>query len=118
MEALSWSQTQHPGEVEIVMRLNPGTRKEEIDVLFNVHKLRVFVGEDEILDEPLYNPIETESCTWTYNARSRKLEISLTKDCDHVVWCAAFLAQDAFDAGAFENYELERAEMEKYLPQD
>ena len=118
MEQLTWSQTQHPGEVEIVLRLNAGTTKEAIDCLFNARRLRVFVGEDLILDEPLYNPIEVESCTWTYNQRSRKLEISLTKDSDHVVWCAAFLEQDAFDAGAFEDLEIDRGECEKYLPQD
>jgi len=49
MEKLKWSQTQDPGEVEIVMKLNPGTKKDEIDVLFNYRRLRVFVGEDCIL---------------------------------------------------------------------
>ncbi|KAH8044841.1 hypothetical protein JL722_14500 [Aureococcus anophagefferens] len=85
MEKLKWSQTQDPGEVEIVMKLNPGTKKDEIDVLFNYRRLRVFVGEDCILDDVLYNPIICEGCTWTYNERNRKLEISLTKDSDTIV---------------------------------
>ncbi|KAH8086772.1 hypothetical protein JL720_7218 [Aureococcus anophagefferens] len=97
LHGLKWSQTQDPGEVEIVMKLNPGTKKDEIDVLFNYRRLRR---------------------TWTYNERNRKLEISLTKDSDTIVWCAAFLAKDA-EGNVPLDYEEEAAErerMERFLP--
>ena len=118
MEKLKWSQTQDPGEVEIVMKLNPGTKKDEIDVLFNYRRLRVFVGEDCILDDVLYNPVICEGCTWTYNERSRKLEVSLTKDSDTIVWCACFLAKDADGNCPIDEMEeqMERDRMEKFLP--
>ena len=87
-------------------------------ILFNYRRLRVFVGEDCILDDVLYNPIICEGCTWTYNERNRKLEISLTKDSDTIVWCAAFLAKDA-EGNVPLDYEEEAAErerMERFLP--
>ena len=74
-------------------------------------------GVDEMLFR-LYNPIICEGCTWTYNERNRKLEISLTKDSDTIVWCAAFLAKDA-EGNVPLDYEEEAAErerMERFLP--
>ena len=109
-----------PGEVELTLKMNPGTRKEDIDVIFNYQRLRIFVGASEkaILDDRLFNPILTEGCTWTYNERSRKLEISMTKDSDTVVWCAAFIYKDA-DGNLptiNEDHEAERTRMERFLP--
>ena len=118
MQKLKWTQSQDPGEVEIVIKMNPGTKKEEIDVLFNYRRLRVFVGEQCILDDVLYNPVICEGCTWTYNERSRKLEVSLTKDSDTIVWCACFLAKDADGNCPIDEMEeqMERDRMEKFLP--
>lgn len=120
MDKLKWTQTTEPGEVELTLKMNPGTRKEDIDVIFNYQRLRIFVGASEkaILDDRLFNPILTEGCTWTYNERSRKLEISMTKDSDTVVWCAAFIYKDA-DGNLptiNEDHEAERTRMERFLP--